>query len=182
MVEEKGLLDQRNFILAGDLNFSISIEEMWGDSALLDPLVSFFKELFSMHSLVDVHSTKLSPTWCNGRIGEAEILKRLDRVYILEELLMDSTHYRSWMETPFISDHAHVFFQLDIGVKSVAYPFKLNSVLIKEDPFANLVHEVWSTRGQGVNGAQHRLEMKLGFLKNKVKKWIVDKENMTNNY
>jgi hypothetical protein len=49
-VEAKGLLALNNLILAGDLNFADSIEEVWGDVALPDPLAVFFKNLFSTNS------------------------------------------------------------------------------------------------------------------------------------
>jgi len=41
-VEANGLLVLNNLILAGDLSFADSIEEVWGDVALPDPLAVFF--------------------------------------------------------------------------------------------------------------------------------------------
>jgi len=139
MLEGNDLLDQRNFILVGDLNVSTNIEEVWGMSVNLDPLETLFKELFSKHNFVDVIPEELMPTCHNGRSRVAGIQKILDRVYTLEELLMDSTCYRSWVELLFIFDHMPVFFQLDYGVKPVAYPLKLNLLQIKEESFAILV-------------------------------------------
>jgi exonuclease III len=42
-----GILDRRNLILAGDLNLTCGAGEMWGATAHLDPLSTFFTELFS---------------------------------------------------------------------------------------------------------------------------------------
>jgi hypothetical protein len=45
-VESKGLLAQDDLIMAGDLKFYTSIDEVWGVGALSDPLASFFRDLF----------------------------------------------------------------------------------------------------------------------------------------
>jgi hypothetical protein len=47
---------------------------------------------------------------------------------------------------PFISDHAPVLFQIDFGIKPVAFPFKFNSTLLKDELFNNLVREDWNKR------------------------------------
>jgi hypothetical protein len=37
---EKGLLSYSDLILAGDLNFSLGTDEIWGSNAVIDPLAS----------------------------------------------------------------------------------------------------------------------------------------------
>jgi len=80
-VEEKGLLSMDSLILVGDLNFTTTSDEVWGVGALIDPLASFFKELFANNHLVDIQPIELVPTWCNGRSRGQGIQKILDRVY-----------------------------------------------------------------------------------------------------
>jgi hypothetical protein len=81
---DRGLLAIKDLILAGDLNFTLNNDEIWGTTALMDPLAPFFKELFDDSPLVDVAPTELVPTWHNGRIGESSISKRLDRFYMMK--------------------------------------------------------------------------------------------------
>jgi hypothetical protein len=57
-------------ILAGDLNFTLNSNEIWGLAALIDPLSLYFKELFDNSSLVDVALAELAPTWRNGSIAK----------------------------------------------------------------------------------------------------------------
>jgi hypothetical protein len=176
-VEAKGLLDLNNLIIAGDFNFSTGIDEVWGVSALIDSHATFFRDLFLRHHLVDVKPVEVVPTWRNCRIGADGIQKRLDRVYASAELLNDSTLFRSWVDHPFISDHAPVLFQLDYGFKPVYYPFKFNSALLKEELFGDLVREVWNAPQDSMrDGPQSRLVGKLCRLKARVKKWIVVKK------
>jgi hypothetical protein len=74
-VQAKGLLTLDSLILAGDLNFTTSIEEVWGADAIIDPLGGYFTDLFAKNQLVDVQSAELVPTWRNGRLGSQSIQK-----------------------------------------------------------------------------------------------------------
>jgi hypothetical protein len=74
--------------------------------------------------------------------------------------------YRSWVEFPYISDHAPIILQLDIGLSATAHPFKFNPVWLRDDSFATLASEVWNdVQFQLVEGAQRRLVEKLSLLK-----------------
>jgi hypothetical protein len=65
-------------------------------------------------------------------------------------------------------------FQLDYGYKPIAYPFKFNPALLKEESFGALVREVWSNKELSeVAGAQYRLTNKLKILKGRVKEWTM---------
>jgi hypothetical protein len=81
-------------ILAGDLNFTLNTYEIWGIAALTDPLTLFFKDLFDNSPLVDVALAELVPTWCNGRLGDSSIAKRLDRFFVVEDLIGPAMRYR----------------------------------------------------------------------------------------
>jgi hypothetical protein len=150
---------------------------VWGEVALPDPLADFFKNLFTSNQLVDVKPAVLMPTWRNGRRGVEEIHKRLDRAYVSESLLCDVARYRSWVELPFVSDHAPVILQLDYGYKPVAYPFKFNPTCLQEESFCDLVRVVWGTQQEAEEaGAQRRLTRKLSLLKARVKIWLADRK------
>jgi hypothetical protein len=75
----RGMLAHKNMIVAGDLNFKVSVGEVWGASTQLDQLAGYFKEFFQDNRLVDIILDVLAPTWRNGRSGAESISKRLDR-------------------------------------------------------------------------------------------------------
>jgi hypothetical protein len=79
-----------HLILVGDLNFSTGYDEVWGESALPDPLAAYFKDLFAKYQLVDVRPAEVMPTWHNGRSGADGIQKILDRVYASDSILNES--------------------------------------------------------------------------------------------
>ena len=45
-VEASGFINYPNIIFVGDLNFTLTEAEMWGDYARSDPLGTFFAQLF----------------------------------------------------------------------------------------------------------------------------------------
>ena len=65
--------------MAGDLNFTISDLEIWGDRARIDHLSLYFAQLLESMHMVDLAPTKIGPTWRNGRAGPEGVRKILDR-------------------------------------------------------------------------------------------------------
>jgi hypothetical protein len=171
-VGDRGILSLKNMVVAGDFNFTLHEGEIWGEAAQPDQLALFFKELFRDSGQVDILPDALVPTWRNGRVGSDRIMKRLDRVFVATDLLRNLGRYRSWVAYPYISDHALVILQLDGNNQTKAYPFKLNSMWLREDAFSQIVHRVWKDpMFLQEPGLQRRLVWKLKCLKNHVKSW-----------
>jgi hypothetical protein len=90
----------------------ISAEEIWGDTTRLDPLAGYFKGMLQESGLVDIVPNEVVPTWRNGRSGRDEITKILDRVIMSEDMVTSVGRHRSWVDYPYISDHAPIFYRL----------------------------------------------------------------------
>jgi hypothetical protein len=116
---------------------------VWGDSAAKDPLSDYFNELFLSHNLIDVKPDTLAPSWRNGRVGPTSVSKRLDRYFISESLLTVDNRIRTWVDSPYISDHAPIILQFGPPTVRLSLPFKLNSCWLSEDGFIKIVHSVW---------------------------------------
>ena len=125
-VATSGLLATKNFIVAGDLNFTTGADEVWGATTQLDKIADFFKLLLQNYHLVDMVMDVIAPTWRNGRTGVDSITKRLDHILVSENLLNEVGRYRSWVEFTYISDHVPVIAHFDFHHFHVTYPFKLN--------------------------------------------------------
>ena len=65
------------------------------------------------HHLIDLVPVETVPTWRNGRSGRDNISKGLDRVIVSKILLNDVGRFRSWVEIPFVSNHAPVAVHLE---------------------------------------------------------------------
>jgi hypothetical protein len=61
-VEKKGILAREDLIIASDLNFTTSVDEVWGAGAFPDQLAGFFRNLFESNHMVDVQLAELAPT------------------------------------------------------------------------------------------------------------------------
>jgi endonuclease/exonuclease/phosphatase family metal-dependent hydrolase len=137
-----GLFDEENLILGGDLNFTISSREVWGDVARVDPLQHYFSHLVQYGDLVDVELVKILPTWRNGRKGQDYIAKRLDRFLIYENIVSSGIKYRSWTCNDKISDHIPVMLQLEFESDIVRYPFKFNVVWLEDQDLSFLLETI----------------------------------------
>jgi endonuclease/exonuclease/phosphatase family metal-dependent hydrolase len=145
-VSALGLLAGMNLIVVGDFNFTLNADEVWGGTTLQDQAAAHLRAIFLRNKLVDILPTVTVPTWRNGRAGLESISKRLDRVFISEDLLQHSGRYRSWVAYPFLSDHAPVFLQLDTSIHRSTYPFKFNPAWLQDPYFSRLVTEVWTNQ------------------------------------
>ena len=72
-----------NIILGGDLNFSVSMSETWGQNGHLDLLLDFFLILMECNGITN----KIKSTLCNRRGGNDFIVNLLGCFLVLESLL-----------------------------------------------------------------------------------------------
>jgi len=87
-------------------------------------------------------------------------------------LLAEVELFRSWVEYPFILDHAPVLLQLEIPPIYKAYPFKLNSHGLHDDDYVALVYKIWKEPCFLSEGdKQCRIVWKLKELKIQTKLW-----------
>ena len=100
------------FILAGDLNFSLSEAETWGPNAIKDPLSDFFLRMIDEKGLIDLPPTHLKPTWSNKRLGDECVSKILDRYLINESILHMAPSIHQWIGDDGPSDHQPMFMDL----------------------------------------------------------------------
>lgn len=92
----------------GDLNFTVSAREIWGVRARLDPLSDFFTSMIN-----DACIGSISPTWQNGRIGDANILKGLDRFLIARILAKSVAGNHLWISSEPVFDHVPTILQIE---------------------------------------------------------------------
>jgi hypothetical protein len=82
-------------VVGGDLNFTLSLYEIWGENPRQDNQMGFFVSFMHSHKLVYIEPIKLVPTWHNFIIYEDVVSKILDHFFILEALLETSFLFKS---------------------------------------------------------------------------------------
>jgi hypothetical protein len=165
-VSQEGVLSSPSVILGGDLNFTLSVVEVWGAGNCMDPLSDYFGSLFLDSKLVDILPNKLLPTWSNGREGSAGIAKRLDRFLMAEALCECLGKFISWTIPSFISDHKPICLELDVSNHRMKVPFKFNHSWLQDEDFSLLVREKWTSwEMRDCDSPMDKLVHKLKFLK-----------------
>jgi hypothetical protein len=134
---------RKYFILGGDLNFSLGASEVWGPRAAPDPLKNYFLKFLDQWGLVDVEPQKLTPTWCNRRVGSDRVAKRLDRFLLTDDLLDSSALVRQWVTFGGESDHHPILFEFGTSSRRMTSPFKFFEVWLTNPSFMELVKELW---------------------------------------
>ena len=80
-------VEGRDWILGGDFNMIIDLEEKKGGRRRLDGESVLFKESIEEMGMVDIISREEIYTWNNRRGGERHIASLLDRFLIFESIL-----------------------------------------------------------------------------------------------
>jgi len=141
---DNGILSIPNLVIVDKLNFILSSDENWGGSFVSGSIEDFYRELFISKKLIDVKPPKLVPTWRNGRSGQDAIARRLDRCFVIEGLLSTAGLYKSWVEYPYVSDHAPFLIQLENSPLYKSFPYKFNADWLRDSDFVKLVHIIWN--------------------------------------
>jgi hypothetical protein len=83
LLSNSNVLKCSNLILGGDLNFILSLAEVWGQNLRQDPFESYFHQWMEKHGVFDKDPKKISYTWSNGRKGLGLVEKHIDFFFYL---------------------------------------------------------------------------------------------------
>jgi len=112
-------------------------------------LCRYFENLLDSHNLIDIPIVKIQPTWRNNRTGEASLARILDRFLILEALVNRVYHITQWVGLRGVSDHRHIYLELQTTHNKPKAPFKFNSTLLKDVDYMKLVSDYWKAHPMG---------------------------------
>jgi len=133
------VLDIENLLIAGDLNFTLNMDEIWGLNKRKDPLAEKLKNELLCRNFVDILPAQMHSTWENGRSDKAYVAKRLDR-FILHVSLIDKMGMPfSSIEKVFISDHRPIVLGWKEKGFRKGYSFKFNRTFLEDPAFNDLI-------------------------------------------
>lgn len=112
--------------LAGDLNRTLGIEELWGQIRVVDIMAQKLREIILSNNFIDVCPPKNAPTWDNGRSGNKYIAKRLDRFLVQENMIEKIGDVRYFIVENYVSNHRLITLLWRNSDTSFGFPFKFN--------------------------------------------------------
>jgi len=177
LVFASGILEIETLLIAGDLNYTLELDEVWGKGKKTDSIEEKIREAMLQYNLVDICPKSLSPTWDKGRSGEAYIAKRLDR-FIIHENLLETCGIPSSHTLPvFILDHRPISLQWMDQNPRKRYPFKFSRYWLEDESFISMVRDVWTTNSPSTKASpSENLINKMRNLRSKVKEWQIQKK------
>lgn len=140
---ESEILDVESLLIAGDLNITLSRDEIWGNNKNQDAIAVKIRNEFLCRNYIDILPAKILPTWENGRIGSAYVAKRIDR-FILHASVIDILGMPfSTIENIFISDHRPIILRWRNKGFRYGYSFKFNRNCLEDPEYIIAIKKAW---------------------------------------
>ena len=116
-------------------------------------------------------------TWCNKRVENELICKKLDRVLVNDQWIVDHQQTYGVFEAVGCSNHLRCRIQFGAARPHIRKPFKFTNVLAKDPDFLQMVKDNWGNTDALFHStvAMYKFSKKLKFLKPKIKAMSKDK-------
>ncbi|XP_028798620.1 uncharacterized protein LOC114754051 [Neltuma alba] len=139
-----------SWLCLGDFNDVISEEEKWGNLPIdIGRAINFQCMLADCH-LIDLGFKGAKYTWCNKRLGAAQVKERLDRAVANVEFREDFHNATVIHIEPVGSDHHMLLMDCDFQHSRVPKMFRFEAFWAEYIDFLNVVRQGWKqTRGNG---------------------------------
>ncbi|GJX13355.1 hypothetical protein Tco_0205113, partial [Tanacetum coccineum] len=175
----KHYVRDRPWCILGDFNAALFLQDYSAGHSNIDISMREFKECVEDLQVMDVQYSGLQYTWTQKPMGNAGLLKKIDR--IMANLSFNDTFagahavfkpYRN-------SDHAPSVLRIPTVNKLKHQPFKFFNLVTCNEKFKQVVVNGWSTHVSGFH--MYRVVKKLKVLKKPLRKLLFDKGNLHDN-
>ncbi|GJR41737.1 putative RNA-directed DNA polymerase [Tanacetum coccineum] len=176
LVGHAGLMRNRSWVLLGDFNAALNIEDH--SSGGYEPNVAMrdFKECVQAMEVADVNSTGLHFTWNQKPKGSNGILKKIDRIMGNLKFNDDFPGSFAIFQPYRISDHSPCVLRIPMVTKPKPKPFKFSNFLVYKEGFREIVDSGWNVHIEGY--AMYRVVKRLKGLKSPFRKLLHNHGNL----
>ncbi|GJZ75828.1 RNA-directed DNA polymerase, eukaryota, reverse transcriptase zinc-binding domain protein [Tanacetum coccineum] len=176
LVGHAGLMRNRPWVLLGDFNAALNIEDH--SSGGYEPNVAMrdFKECVQAMEVADVNSTGLHFTWNQKPKGSNGILKKIDRIMGNLKFNDDFPGSFAIFQPYRISDHSPCVLRIPMVTKPKPKPFKFSNFLVYKEGFREIVDSGWNVHIEGY--AMYRVVKRLKGLKSPFRKLLHNHGNL----
>ncbi|GJV92051.1 hypothetical protein Tco_1539864 [Tanacetum coccineum] len=164
------------WILMGDFNVALNIEDSFAGSSLMNVGMCDFKDCVKRIEVIDINSFGLHFTWNQKPKGRNGILKKLDRIMGNMEFVDMFPGAYALFQPYRISDHSPAVLKLPSLSGSKPKPFKFYNFIAHKPGFLEVVAANWCSHVEG--HSMFRLVQKLKVLKKPFRKFLHDQGNL----
>ncbi|GJU52484.1 hypothetical protein Tco_1226198 [Tanacetum coccineum] len=164
------------WILMGDFNIALNMEETYSGSSAISSDMSEFKESVSKIEVLDINASGLHFTWNQKPRGGNGILKKLDRIMGNLAFVDDFPGAYVIFQPYRIFDHAPAVLTIPTLVSSNPKPFKFYNFLTHKSKFLDLVSSHWNMQVNGHN--MFKVMSKIRALKKPLRKLLHNHRNL----
>ena len=158
------------FLIGGDFNTILDINEKVGGTQVLSQASREFKEWCSLHNLIDIPTNNGIYTWNNRRKDFAYITEKLDRFMMKGELDTINLDIQSSILPIAGSDHFPVIFEFIESLKPARNPFKCEKMWFLDPNFLNNI-KLWWAQDRCEGSKMFVFNNKLKMLKEHILRW-----------
>ncbi|XP_071708015.1 uncharacterized protein [Rutidosis leptorrhynchoides] len=164
------------WVIMGDFNASLNIEEFYTGVASTTIAMREFKECVDSLCMTDVNHSGLQYTWNQRPKTNDGILKKIDRVMANDVFIEHYTNAFAIFQPYRISDHSPSILKIPSGVTRKHGPFRFSNYITNHCLFQDTVSECWNQVVQGQE--MFKVVMKLRGLKKPLRKLMWMKGNL----
>nr|GEW18412.1 hypothetical protein [Tanacetum cinerariifolium] len=175
---DKHKLVARGFpwVLMGDFNVALNIEDSHLRSSLMTSDMCDFKDCVKKIEVIDINSYGLHFTWNQKPKESNGILKKLDRIMGNLDFVDKFPGAYALFQPYQISDHSPAVLKMPSLSVAKPKPFKFYNFLAHKDKFAEVVASTWCNQISG--HAMFQVTQKMKLLKKPLRKLLHDQENL----
>ncbi|GJV35267.1 putative RNA-directed DNA polymerase [Tanacetum coccineum] len=164
------------WILMGDFNVALNIEDYFSGPSCMNAAMNDFKTCVNKIEVMDINSTGLHYTWNQKPRSGGGVLKKLDR--IMGNLKFVDTFPGAYgiFQPYIISDHSPAVLKIPTLCTNKPKPFKFFNFLTYKSKFNDIVAEQWLMSVDGYS--MYRVVTKMKALKKPLRKLLQSHGNL----
>ncbi|XP_071699774.1 uncharacterized protein [Rutidosis leptorrhynchoides] len=137
------------WMILGDFNVSLSIEESTANSSSCTLAMLEIRECLKNLNMADVNHTGFQYTWNQSPNSNMGMLKKIDRVLANDHFINKYTNAHVIFQPYRISNHCPAVLKIPTGCSKKPKPFKFSNFIAKHTEFKKVVDKEWKvTIGQ----------------------------------
>ena len=143
LIDLKPLVQNRAWIIRGDINLIRNLDEKKGGIRSLNIASTLFNNTISDLDLIDVRNSNGIFTWNNKQSGDRGISCRLDRLLLSESVMMDGGNLRAIVLPVAGSNHWPITLEWDNVRFNPRRPFRFEKFWILQPNFQEKLKNWW---------------------------------------